>query len=230
MVGYSVEGLIVAPCIGAEAALARAVNIGIPTVLIDRNMPGEDFGRVLVDNIDAGKVAAKYLIHQGFGKVEMITYKSGVNSLTDRETGYEMAMEEAGLKDEVRIHKIEYEAEAAKKDVIEIFRDAAKRGVEAFILPTKRIAMYGFNALNVLGLNLPKDFSFVCFDESDVYELNKPVVPHVIQPLSEIASRSFALLQNMIEGKVSEEEKTSLLKVKLVLGGRFGGESTEASF
>ena len=230
MVGYSVEGLIVAPCIGAEAALARAVNIGIPTVLIDRNMPGEDFGRVLVDNIDAGKVAAKYLIHQGFGKGEMITYKSGVNSLTDRETGYEMAMEEAGLKDEVRIHKIEYEAEAAKKDVIEIFRDAAKRGVEAFILPTKRIAMYGFNALNVLGLNLPKDFSFVCFDESDVYELNKPVVPHVIQPLSEIASRSFALLQNMIEGKVSEEEKTSLLKVKLVLGGRFGGESTEASF
>ena len=185
---------------------------------------------MLVDNIDAGKVAAKYLIHQGFGKVEMITYKSGVNSLTDRETGYEMAMEEAGLKDEVRIHKIEYEAEAAKKDVIEIFRDAAKRGVEAFILPTKRIAMYGFNALNVLGLNLPKDFSFVCFDESDVYELNKPVVPHVIQPLSEIASRSFALLQNMIEGKVSEEEKTSLLKVKLVLGGRFGGESTEASF
>lgn len=230
MVGYSVEGLIVAPCIGAEAALARAVNIGIPTVLIDRNMPGEDFGRVLVDNIDAGKVAAKYLIHQGFGKVEMITYKSGVNSLTDRETGYEMAMEEAGLKDEVRIHKIEYEAEAAKKDVIEIFRDAAKRGVEAFILPTKRIAMYGFNALNVLGLNLPKEFSFVCFDESDVYELNKPVVPHVIQPLSETASRSFALLQNMIEGKVSEEEKTSLLKVKLVLGGRFGGESTEASF
>ena len=230
MVGYSVEGLIVAPCIGAEAALARAVNIGIPTVLIDRNMPGEDFGRVLVDNIDAGKVAAKYLIHQGFGKVEMITYKSGVNSLTDRETGYEMAMEEAGLKDEVRIHKIEYEAEAAKKDVIEIFRDAAKRGVEAFILPTKRIAMYGFNALNVLGLNLPKDFSFVCFDESDVYELNKPVVPHVIQPLSETASRSFALLQNMIEDKVSEEEKTSLLKVKLVLGGRFGGESTEASF
>ena len=52
----------------------------------------------------------------------------------------------------------------------------------------------------------------------------------VIQPLSEIASRSFALLQNMIEDKVSEEEKTSLLKVKLVLGGRFGGESTEASF
>ena len=230
MVGYNVEGLIVAPCLGGEPALARALSIGIPTVLIDRNMPGEEFGRVLVDNVDAGKMATKYLIHQGFGKIEMFTYKSGVTSLTDRESGYTIAMEEAGLKDDVRIHKIEYETEAAKKDVIEIFRDAVKRGTEAFILPTKRIAMYGFNALNVLGLNLPKDFSFVCFDESDVYELNKPVVPHIIQPLAEIAIKSFDLLQKMIDGKATEEEKTSLLNVKLVLGGRFGGESTQASF
>lgn len=230
MVGYNVEGLIVAPCLGGEPALARALSIGIPTVLIDRNMPGEEFGRVLVDNVDAGKMATKYLIHQGFGKIEMFTYKSGVTSLTDRESGYTMAMEEAGLKDDVRIHKIEYETEAAKKDVIEVFRDAVRRGTEAFILPTKRIAMYGFNALNVLGLNMPKDFSFVCFDESDVYELNKPVVPHIIQPLAEIATKSFDLLQKMIDGKATEEEKTSLLNVNLVLGGRFGGESTKASF
>lgn len=230
MVGYNVEGLIVAPCLGGEPALARALSIGIPTVLIDRNMPGEEFGRVLVDNVDAGKMATKYLIHQGFGKIEMFTYKSGVTSLTDRESGYTMAMEEAGLKDDVRIHKIEYGTEAAKKDVIEVFRDAVRRGTEAFILPTKRIAMYGFNALNVLGLNMPKDFSFVCFDESDVYELNKPVVPHIIQPLAEIATKSFDLLQKMIDGKATEEEKTSLLNVNLVLGGRFGGESTKASF
>lgn len=230
MVGYNVEGLIVAPCLGGEPALARALSIGIPTVLIDRDMPGEEFGRVLIDNVDAGKMATKYLIHQGFGKIEMLTYKSGVTSLTDRETGYGLAMEEAGLKDEIRIHKIDYEAEAAKKDAIDVFRDAARRGVEAFIMPTKRIAMYGFNALNVLGLSMPKDFSFVCFDESDVYELNKPVVPHIIQPLSEIAFKSFELLQKMIDNKVTEEEKTSLLNVKLVLGGRFGGESTQASF
>ena len=230
MVGYNVEGLIVAPCLGAEAALARAISIGIPTVLIDRNMPGEEFGRVLVDNVDAGKMAAKYLLHQGFGKIEMISYKSGVTSLTDRESGYAMAMEEAGLKDDIRLHKIEYDTEAAKKDVIEVFRGAAKRGTEAFILPTKRIAMYGFNALNVLGLSMQKDFSFVCFDESDVYELNKPVVPHIIQPLSEIAFKSFELLQKMIEGNATKEEKTSMLNVKLVLGGRFGGESTQASF
>ena len=230
MVGYNVEGLIMAPCLGAENALERSQSIGIPTVLIDRDFPGEKFGRVLVDNIDSGKMAAKYLIHQGFGKIEMISYMTGVTSLTDREAGYSRAMEEAGLKDDIKIHKIDYDADSAKKEVIEIFRDASKRGVEAFILPTKKLAMYGFNAMNVLGLNMPNDFSFVCFDESDLYVLNKPAIPHILQPLAEIAEKSYELLKNMMSGKAVEEDKNVVLKSKLVLGSRFGAEPTEASF
>ncbi|MBQ6179032.1 MAG: LacI family DNA-binding transcriptional regulator [Bacteroidales bacterium] len=230
MVGYNVEGLIVAPCLGGEKALERAASVGVPTVLIDRDVPGEGFGRVLVDNVDAGVMATKYLFHQGFGKIEMLSYKLGVTSLTDREFGYTKAMEDAGLKDEIRLHRIDYDADAAKKGVIEVFRDAAKRGAEAFILPTKKLAMYSFNALNVLGLNLPSDFSFVCFDESDIYDLKKPVIPHVVQPLAEIAEKSFALLQRMVNGNVSDEEKTVTLKAKLILGGRFGVQPTEATF
>jgi len=230
MVGYNVEGLIVAPCLGGEKALERATSIGIPTVLIDRDVPGDGFGRVLVDNTDAGVMATKYLFHQGFGKIEMISYKLGVTSLTDREFGYSKAMEDAGLKDEIRLHRIDYDADAAKKGVIEIIRDASKRGTEAFILPTKKIAMYGFNALNVLGLTFPKSFSFVCFDESDTYDLNKPVIPHVVQPIAEIAQKSFALLQRMIAGEVPDDEKEVILKAKLILGGRFGVQPTEASF
>jgi DNA-binding LacI/PurR family transcriptional regulator len=92
------------------------------------------------------------------------------------------------------------------------------------------MAMYAFNAMNVLGLNMPKDFSFVCFDESDIYDLNKPVVPHIVQPIAEIAEKSFSLLRRMIEDKVPEEDRTVSLKAKLVLGGRFGAEPMEASF
>ena len=160
----------------------------------------------------------------------MLSYKLGVTSLTDREFGYSKAMEDAGLKDEIRLHRIEYDADAAKKGVIEVFRDAAKRGTEAFILPTKKLAMYGFNALNVLGLSMPKTFSFVCYDESDTYDLNKPVIPHVVQPLAEIAEKSFSLLQKMVNGETVDSEKSIILKAKLILGGRFGVQPTEASF
>ena len=170
------------------------------------------------------------MIHQGFGKIEMISYKLGVTSLTDREQGYSKAMEEAGLKDEIKLHHIDYDADAAKKEVIEIFRDAMKRGTEAFILPTKKLAMYGFNALNILGLNLPKDFSFVCFDESDIYDLKKPVIPHVVQPSAEIAEKAFALLQSMIKDGAANIGQRVDLKAKLVVGSSLGAEPTEATF
>ena len=228
MVGYNVEGLIVAPCLGAESALARAESVGLPTVLIDRDLPGDSFGRVLVDNVDSGTMATNYLINQGFGKIEMISYNLGVTSLTDREYGYSSAMEEAGLKDDIKIHRIEYDTSAAKKSVIEIFREAKKNGTEAFILPTKKLAMYSFNAMIVLGFHIPQDFSFICFDESDVYALNKPSIPHVIQPQSEIAEKSVNLLHSMIEGKATDKDKSVLLKARLVLGGRFGADSIEA--
>ena len=70
----------------------------------------------------------------------------------------------------------------------------------------------------------------MCFDESDVYDLNKPVIPHVVQPLAEIAEKSFTLLQRMVDGAVPDEEKTIALKAKLILGGRFGVQPTAATF
>ena len=228
MVGFNVEGLIVAPCLGSEDALARVESVGIPTVLIDRDFPGKEFGRVLVDNVDSGMMAANYLIHQGFGKIEMISYKNAPTSITEREAGYAKAMEEAGLKEEIMIHKIDHDPALAKKNVVEIFRDTKKRGVEAFILPTQRLAMYGFYSLIVLGMLTPRDLSLVCFDQNAVYKLNKPSIPHVIQPLEEIAGKSFSLLEKMIEGDATEEDKTVVLKAELVLGSPWGTGVIEA--
>ena len=230
MIGFNVEGMILAPCLDAENTISRLSNVGIPTVIFDRDIPGKEFGRVLVDNVDAGYMATKYLIHQGFGKIEMISYQSGVTSLTDREVGYKKAMEEAGLGDDARLHRIGYDVSLAKKDVIGIFRDALKRGTEAFVQPTKKIGLYGFNALNVLGLSSQKDISFVCFDESDIVDISKPAVPHIVQPVAEIAEKSYELLRSMIEEKVCDEGRFVSLKAKLELGGRFGVEPTAATF
>ena len=228
MVGFNVEGLIIAPCLGCENALSRALSVQIPTVLIDRDFPGEGFGRVLVDNVDSGKMAANYLIHQGYGKIEMITYKMSPTSITEREHGYAKAMEEAGLKDEITIHRIDHEPASAKKSVVEIFRDAKKRGTEAFILPTDRLAMYGFYSMIVLGMLTPRDIALVCFDQNAVYKLNKPSIPHVIQPLSEISEKAFTLLEKMMDGDITDEEKTILLKAELVLGSPWGTGVIEA--
>lgn len=213
VIGYNVEGLIVAPCVGSEGVLARALDYNIPTVLIDREVPGDEFGRVMVDNVDAGRQATEYLLSKGHERVEMISYTLDITSLSERVNGYEKAMADAGKADYIKVHKVEY-GPSARQNVADIFSDAQSRGVDAFVLPTKNIAIQAFNASTTLGFKVPADFDLVCFDESDIYDINKPAVPHVVQPLNEIADQSFALLQEMIKGDVQERNIT--LKAKLI--------------
>jgi len=222
VIGYNIEGMIVAPCAGSEPVLDKALSYNIPIVLIDRNIEGEQYGRVMVDNVDSGYQAAKCLIDRGDKKVEMISYSLEVTSLRDREEGYKKAMQEAGLANNIQVHKIDYETSESSAQVLEIIKSAKERGVESFILPTKRLAMYGFEAMAELKIKyLSGDkFPFVGYDESDIYNLNRPPIPHMVQPMEEIAEQSFNLLQSMIsETEVSD--KNIVLKAKLVYGGSY---------
>ena len=227
VIGYNVEGLIVAPCAGCELVMAKALGYNIPIVLIDRTIPGEDYGRVLVNNEEAGEQAARYLIDKGFKKIEMLTYSLDITSLSERENGYRKAMAEAGLQDNVKVHAIDYDAEQARKEALAIAKDAVERGVEAFFLPTKALSMYALYASRVLRRRIPEDIAFVCYDESDIFDLHDPVIPHIIQPLQEIAEESFNMLRKMIEGE--PVDKFVSLNSKLVLSGIVGSHRTPSS-
>jgi LacI family transcriptional regulator len=98
-------------------------------------------------------------------------------------------------------------------DIVAIIEDALKRKVEALVLPSKKISVAGINALNLLGAKYPDDMDLVCFDESDVYEINKPIVSHIVQPVEEIGEKAFEVLLNMIAGH--NEGKDVLLQAKI---------------
>jgi LacI family transcriptional regulator len=211
MFGYNVEGMIVAPSPGSEALLQKVVDNNIPTVLIDRDLKGDAFGRVMVDNVNAGSMAANHLLKKGYKKIEMISYNLGISSFADREAGYKKAMESAGLAQMAKVRFVSYTNMA--DDIVAIIEDALKRKVEALVLPSKKISVAGINALNLLGAKYPDDMDLVCFDESDVYEINKPIVSHIVQPVEEIGEKAFEVLLNMIAGH--NEGKDVLLQAKI---------------
>ncbi len=64
-IGNGVEGLIVAPCSGSEEVLRKALDAGIPTVLLDRDIAGLDVGRVMLDNERAGRMGVEHLYENG---------------------------------------------------------------------------------------------------------------------------------------------------------------------
>ncbi len=214
-IGNGVEGLIVAPCSGSEEVLRKALDAGIPTVLLDRDLAGLDAGRVMLDNERAGRMGVEHLYKNGYRKIEMISYTLGISSLSEREQGYREAMRRYGLENYSQIHYTIYGN--AQEDTVRIFEDAVRRGVEAFLLPTNTLALLGLQALNTLNLSSPDDLALVGFDESEIFSLYKPTITHITQSTRTLGEKSFEMLRRMIAG--DDTCRSVVIEPELIVGG-----------
>lgn len=215
VLAHNIDGIIVAPCTGGDPAIAKATDMRVPVVLLDRDIETLDnVGKVLLDDQEAGRMATNELISKGYRKIEMISYSLGITSLSEREAGYRKAMLDQGLYDNAKIHYSTY-GDAAR-EVEGIIRDALSRGVEGFFLPTYSLSAQVLSVMKKLGLQTPKDFAIVGFDESDIFSLYATTVTHIVQPLKELGEKSVEVLVNMIGGKPAEK---IVLKPELKAGG-----------
>ena len=217
-IGNGVEGLIVAPCSGSEEVLRKALDAGIPTVLLDRDIAGLDVGRVMLDNERAGRMGVEHLYENGYRRIEMISYTLGISSLSERERGYCEAMRRYGLEGYSQIHYTVYGH--AQEDTVRIFEDAVRRGVEAFLLPTNTLALLallGLQALNALNLSAPEDLALVGFDESEIFSLYKPSVTYITQSTRRLGEQSFEMLRRMIAG--DDDCRSVVIEPELIVGG-----------
>lgn len=75
VLSYNVDGIIVAPVPGGGQCIERAVESKVPVVLLDRDIEGlRGIGKVLLDDISAGRTATELLLDNGYRKIEMISY------------------------------------------------------------------------------------------------------------------------------------------------------------
>ncbi|MGM9737193.1 MAG: LacI family DNA-binding transcriptional regulator [Candidatus Cryptobacteroides sp.] len=214
VLAHNIDGVIVAPCTGGDAAVRKAIDCGVPVVLLDRDIDGMDnVGKVLLDDVEAGSMATDLFIKRGYRKIEMISYSLGISSLEERESGYRKSMMDNDLYDNTKVHYTTY-AKAAE-DVPVIIRDAVSRGVEAIFLPTYSLSALVLMTMRDLGLRTPEDMAVIGFDVSDIYQLYSTSVTHIVQPLKELGEKSVDVLINMIHDKPAEKV---VLKPEMIEG------------
>jgi ribose transport system substrate-binding protein len=97
--GGNVKGIVLAPL--DEAALVGPVSAaqkaGIPVVIIDSGLKGEDYvSFVATDNLKGGRLGGEHLakLLGGKGKVVLLRYSEGSDSTNKREQGFLDAMKE----------------------------------------------------------------------------------------------------------------------------------------
>ena len=68
-----------------------------------------------------------------------------------------------------------------------------------------------------MGVRVQKDIYLVGFDNSDVYDLFYPPIPHVGQPIDEICTLAFDYLMQLIDKEAEQKKEIIYLSGKVVL-------------
>ena len=106
LITNGIDGLIYIPeDLSSDEFYELTANIGIPTVMIDRIIPGVTCDAVLVDNGEAVDQAVSCLIEKGHRRIAIITGPKSVYTAKERLGGYLRALSDHGIYSHLDICK-----------------------------------------------------------------------------------------------------------------------------
>lgn len=194
-----VDGMIVAPAAGSErTTLPEITRSGTPLVLIDR---GVDIGcdQVGPENFASSRSLTEHLIDQGHRRIGVIRGLAGISSTIERFDGFCAALADRGT-----------EVDPALVLDGESSTDVAEREVHTLMVrPDRPTALVSLNnamtigtlkAVQRLGLSIPRDVAFACYDDFEWSDLFEPRLTAAAQDVETIGATAVELLLRRIHG------------------------------
>ncbi len=203
-----VEGILITPCLGSSTHIQKATDMGIPVVLMTRDIAGlEHVGKVLLDNVKGVHIAMEHLVSRGFRRIEMVSNSWGLSNLTERENTYRECMDTLGLSNFTKVTRID--DTRIDEAMEEILADATERGAEAIIYPGASLGRVGLLAMKRMGRRIPEDLAILSFDGGYEYTVLTPSITQIQQSRPDTAKEAFKMLIEMSQG---ENPRTVMLE------------------
>lgn len=197
-----VDGIIMSPTADcAKYALPFLEENHIPTTFIDRRINSES-DWVGCENINSTIRLTEHLIEQGHKKIMIVAGVKGINTTTERITGYKMALSQHNLPcPEHYIVYGESKSEPSKLIVSETLKQLKNDdNMPSAIIAASNLMVFGtMQALKELNLKVPDDISLAAFDDFEWSDLFEPHLTAVSQPCTEIGETAVELLLNRID-------------------------------
>lgn len=194
-----VDGMIVAPAAGSErVTLPEITRTGTPLVLIDR---GVDAGcdQVGPENFDSAKSLTEHLLDLGHRRIAVVRGLAGISSTIERFDGYCAALAERGITvDPALVLDGDSNTEVAEREVHSLM--SRKDRPRALVSLNNAMTIGTLKALRGLGLSIPSDVAFVCYDDFEWSDLFEPRLTAAAQDVETIGATAVELLLGRMRG------------------------------
>lgn len=194
----SIDGLLVTTAT-LDSRLAAAVGKrDLAVVLLNRYVDGMDVDRVIADNEEGGRAAARHVAELGHRRVGVIRGPANTSTSRDRHSGLLDGLAAAGVPLEERlVREGPYSHQCGYQHGREMLRLPERPS--ALVCGNDVIAFGAMDAAISLGLDVPGDVSVVGFDDVPMAAWEVFQLTTVRQPLSEMAREAARLLVERIE-------------------------------
>lgn len=211
-----VDGIILNPSKVTLSDLQEVTRSQIPVVLIGSQIDHPDYDVVMVDNVQGGRDAVKYLHDLGHQRIGFIGGPRTSSSGDQRYQGYLRALTECSLP---LIQPLICEGPFTHEGGYQCMKHMLNLGPH----PTAVFAASDIMAIGVLmaiqdsGLQVPKDISLVGFDDIDEVSITTPKLTTIAQPQYQTGEVAGHLLFNHVDGNSPHQRRRVVLDHKLVV-------------
>jgi LacI family transcriptional regulator len=204
LLAWRPAGMVVIPCTDKLPERLIEEKDHVPFVVADRVAQTSVVDTVMIDNEDAGFIAAKYLGELGHRDVLLVASDMGLKVVKQRCTGAEKALATFGGKTRV----VEVSPKPTKATA------ALSRWFERNPLPTAIVALTNMTTLATLSglaqrrMIIPDHVSLMGFDDYPWMSARRTALTAVRQPISEITDAIWEQLTARMGGDTSEPSTT----------------------
>ena len=215
-VAENVGGVILTPS-GPRTDLSPLVDFGIPVVLVDRTLPGQQADSVVVDNVSGACEAVSHLLAGGYEHVACITGPLTTTTGYQRQVGYGKALKEAGLPlDDSLVRESDFRELGGQLAMQELL-DQVERP-DAVFVANHLMTIGVLESVTQAKLAIPSDIAVVSFDDTPWAHLLKTPLTTVAQPAYDLGVEGARLLLSRLEGYTGAA-RTVMLSTTLQVRG-----------
>ena len=220
MAKTQIDGVLVSPASSTKKYkhFKALQKNGIPLVVFDRDCPGLEVDKVLVDDYDGAFQAVEYLIKSGCKNIAHLSGPTNLSTTKHRLQGYLDALEKYGfpIKVENIIHVTGFTHEDGLKPTQNLLQ--SKNRPDAIFAMNDCIAISAMHVAKKMGLQIPEDVSIIGFDDEPHSSYFTPALSTIWQPVYSMGMLSARiLLSKLQDGEYNPNLRREVFKPELVI-------------